>query len=212
MKQLSLILLLIFLLSLVACGKPEEPVKSKDVTVDYKQTLINHLNLLKQHEELKVFCEGLQAQEVEYINIINALHAENFGLKAETAIQRAQVEQLADSLNKVQNQLLQVGFKGGEQLERLQEEHEKVLARLGELNSLYPPKDFSSKDKLVEWLANSGNITELGYLGLQRLALADGYIVSVHPWLEYCVVVAGDYWYRITLGDKDLVEKLGSKP
>ena len=67
---------------------------------------------------------------------------------------------------------------------------------------------FDDKVELVQWRASSGNMTGEGCLGLQQKALADGYIVSVHPDLDYCVVLAGDYWYKIIPGDRYLVVRV----
>lgn len=201
--------LLACLISLVACGKPEEEPANKEVVVDYQQTVVAHQDLLLKHQELEELYEKLRAREAEYITAVSTLENEKHALRTELVITQGLYEQFLGEHNTLLVELVELRQTRGGDWDVLQEEYDKALARLQRLEALFPPKDFPSKDTLVEWRANSGNITELGCLGLQRLALADGYIVSVHLGSEYCTVIASGYWYRITPSDKELVEKIG---
>lgn len=87
-------------------------------------------------------------------------------------------------------------------------EYEQLLKKYNELADLFPPTNFPDTKTLIDWRASSGNLTEVGCLGLQQRALADGYIVSAHPDLDYCVAIADNYWYKITPDDQALVEKV----
>lgn len=72
MKQLIISCLILSLLPLTACGKPEpeEPPSSQELIVDYAETFAALQLLLFEHEELKKECARLQEREGEYLTAI----------------------------------------------------------------------------------------------------------------------------------------------
>ena len=210
MKHWLLTTLIIFLLPLVACGKPEEaPVPNQQAIVDCAETMAAHQYLLKQHEELETLYERAKAREAEYLTAVRILEDANLALGIELGIVKSIEEGRRGGYEDLLNELASLRAEKKEWGIFASQEYSRILEQYNELAALYPPKNFPDRETLVDWRANTGNVTELGCLGLQRLAMEDGYLVSVHPGFEYCVAIADDYWYKITLGDKNLVEKIG---
>jgi len=213
MKQLILISLIIFLLPLVACGKPsdeQEPPASQQVTVNCAETIAAHQYLLKQHEELKGLYQNLQAKQGEWEAAVRTLEDANLALGIELAILKGLEEGRAGDYEDLVNELarLKAEQKDWDNLSKIR--YEGILKQYEELSALYPPKNFPDHETLVGWRAKSGNITEdRPLLVLQKLAMDEGYLVSVCPEQGFCVVIAGDYWYKLTSDDKYLVEKIG---
>lgn len=210
---LVLLSLVVFMFSLTACGKPadeQEPPANQEVAVDCAQTMAAHQYLLKQHEELKELYQNLQDKQVEWEASIRTLEDAYLELGIELAILKGLEEGRASNYVDLLNELaaLRAERKDWDNLSKMR--YEGILKQYNELAALYPPKNFPDHKTLVDWRAKSGNITEdRPLLVLQKLAMNEGYLVSVCPTLDYCVVIAGDYWYKLIPEDKYLVEKLG---
>ena len=88
-------------------------------------------------------------------------------------------------------------------------EYEELTARLGGLETLFPPRNFTDADELLGWLEEAVPLIPDGnslqrHLDLQKMALADGYTWSIwvdvsNPNLTYVGshVVAGDTIYLV---------------
>ena len=203
----------VLLISLLGCGKPEKEEMTYEVFVaEYYQTKVANRLLEKKvvglEEETTRLQEKGKKDTAEYNNVITALQNENYALKVEVVAIKAIGANWQAEIEFALNKLAILQAEKQDWARLYKTDYDSLMGRYNKLNALYPPSHFEDKDELVEWRANSGNITELGCLGLQRLALADGYIVSVHPDFEYCVVIVGDYWYKITPSDQGLVEKI----
>lgn len=205
--------LAILVIAVISCGKPsdeQEPPANQEVVVNCAETIAAHQYLLKQHEELKGLYQRSQDKQEEYLAAVRTLEDANLALGIELAILKELGEQRAGGYEALLNEVtaLRVEKKDWSRLSKLS--YERILKQYNDLAALYPPKNFPDKATLVEWRADSGNITqEKPLLVLQRLAMEEGYLVSVCPAHGYCVVIVGDYWYKITSDDKYLVEKLG---
>ncbi|MGI2335946.1 MAG: hypothetical protein ACRKGH_04800 [Dehalogenimonas sp.] len=92
---------------------------------------------------------------------------------------------------------------------QLQAQNTQLQSQINEIENLYPPKNFASRDALLEWLSEvmpeipAGNSLQR-HLALQKMALADGYTWSIwvdvsNPELTYVGshVVAGDTIYLV---------------
>lgn len=213
MKQLILISLIILLISLVACGKPsdeQEPPASQEVVVNCAETVAAHQYLLKKHEELKAENERLRAREGEYLTAVRTLEDANLELGIELAILKALEEGRASGYEDLLNELVTLRAERKDWGILASQEYKRILAQYNELAALYPPKNFPDQKTLEEWRASSGNITdECPLLELQKRAMDKGYLVSVCPTLDYCVAIAGGYWYKLDAEDKYLAEKIG---
>ena len=215
MKHLILItlIMLLLLLPLVACGSPSDEQgapASQSVVVNCAETVAAHQYLLKQHEELKGLYQRSQDKQGEFLTAIRTLEDFNLELGIELAILKALEEGRASGHESLINELarLKAEQKDWDNLSKIR--YEGILKQYDELAALYPPRNFPDRKTLVDWRAKSGNITdEKPLLVLQKLAMGEGYLVSVCPTLDYCVVIAGDYWYKLTSDDKYLVEKIG---
>ena len=213
MKQLILTSLIILLIPLVACGSPsdeQEPPASQEVVVNCAETVAAHQYLLKQHEELKVENERLRAREGEYLAAVRTLEDANLEVGIELAILKGLEEQRTEGYEDLLNELVTLRAERKDWGILASQEYKRILEQYNELAALYPPKNFPDQKTLEEWRASSGNITgERSLLVLQQRAMDKGYLVSVCPTLDYCVAIAGDYWYKLTPDDKYLVEKIG---
>jgi len=208
MKHLILAGLILLLITLVACGSPEpEAPQSQEVVVDCQQTLSAHQYLLKQHKELKGLYQRSQEKQGEYIAAINTLNSEIQRLNTKLAVTEALRN--PGGYEELINEVARLNAEKKNWHILAKKESEAILAKYNAIKALFPPVNFPDDKALIKWRANSGNMSEVGCLGLQKRALADGYIVSVYPDHGYCVVIAGGYWYKITPSDKDLVEKIG---
>ena len=209
LRNLWILILLFGLVSMSACGKLEEARKENlEATVNCAETVAAHQNLLLKHSNLEAECKRQKEREAEYVTAIQTLSDENLALRTALALTQALGKSRQEELETALNELIILREEKKEWGRFAQKEYEQLLKNYNKLDALFPPTHFSSDKELIKWRANTGNVTELGCLGLQRLALADGYIISVHPGLGYCVAIAGNYWYRITPGDQDLVEKI----
>lgn len=205
--------LLACLISLVACGSPsdgQEPSQNQQVTVNCAETLAAHQYLLKKHEELKAENERLKAREGEFRVAVRTLEDANLAQGIELAILKELEKGRASGYENLVNELarLKAEQKDWDNLSKIR--YEGILKQYDELAALYPPRHFPDKETLVDWRAKSGNITkDRPLLVLQKLAMNEGYLVSVCPAHSYCVAIAGGYWYKLTSDDKYLVEKIG---
>ena len=177
--------------------------------VNCAETIAAHQYLQKQHEELKGLYQRSQDRQEEYLVAVRTLEDANLALRIELAILKELEEGRAGGYESLLNELarLKAEQKDWDNLSKIR--YEGILKQYNELAALYPPRNFPDKETLVEWRADSGNMTKVGCLGLQKLAMNEGYLVSVCPTLNYCVVIAGGYWYKLTSDDKHLVEKIG---
>lgn len=209
MKKLILVGLIVALLIVpMGCGKPEAEEDSyEEFVAEYYQTKLALHLLQNKYDELEASHVREEGREQEYINAVNTLQGENQALRIEVALIKGLGESQQKELEAALNTLISLQAEKQDWARLYKTDYDRLQEKYNELNALYPPAHFPNKDALVKWRANSGNMTES--LELQRRALAEGYIVSLHPSFDYCVVVAGDYLYKITPGDKELVEKIG---
>lgn len=213
MRQLILISLLLLLLPLVACGKPsdkQESPQNQEVTVNCVETIAAHQYLLKQHEELKGLYQRSQDKQGEYLTAVRTLEDANLAQGIKLTILEELEKGRASGYEDLINELARLNAerKNWDNLSKIR--YEGILKQYNELAALYPPRNFPDKATLVDWRAKSGNITkDRPLLVLQKLAMNEGYLVSVCPTLDYCVAIAGDYWYKLTSDDKYLVKKIG---
>lgn len=210
MKQLIITSLILLLLPLVACDKPDEEPTAPNLqaAVDCAETVAAHQYLLMQHEELKGICQRSQEKQAEYAAAVRILEDANLKLRIELALVKSLEVGRAGDYENLLNALAVLRAEKKEWGIFAAKEYEQLLKNYNQLQELYPPKNFPDHTTLVEWRADSGNVTELGDLGLQNLAFKEGYLVSVCPTLDYCVAIVGEWWYKITPGDQDLVEKI----
>lgn len=209
MKNLILITLIILLIPLAACGKPEEELpETKVALVDCQETITAHQNLLLHHSNLEAENKRIKEREAEYVAATKTLGDENLALRTALAINQELNKGRQGELESALNELVKLREEKLEWGRFAEREYAQLLSNYNRLDALFPPTHFKDDKELIKWRANTGNVTELGCLGLQKLALADGYIVSVLPDLEYCAAIAGGYWYRIIPSDRDLVEKI----
>lgn len=130
-----------------------------------KQTLQNDYDLLTTEHE------ALQTEK-------STLEAEKQNLTADYGQLNTQHETLQTELNALQ-----------EEKESLQTDYSALDSELTEIKKVYPPRDFSSRRELEEWLyandvsekpTTTDAETWIGRaLEIQEDALADGYIISV---------------------------------
>lgn len=211
MKKLILAGLIVALLIVpMGCGKPEVEEGSYEAFVaEYYQTKFAIAVLQNKYDELEASYERDRGRDVEYANAIYALSSENGALQLELALVKALGESQRTSLEAALNELASLKKEKLDWRNLAMKEAEAILAKYNTIADLFPPSHFADKAELVEWRASSGNMTEDGCLGLQRVAFAEGYIVSLHPSFDYCTAAAGDTLYKITPGDEGLVEKIG---
>lgn len=210
MKKLILAGLIAVLLILpMGCGeKPETEEDSyEDFVAEYYQTKLANLVLKNKCGELEGEVARLKGREAKYVNDVNTLSSENEALRIEVALVKALGESRWGELESALNELITLRDEKHDWHIFATQESEAIRAKYNAIAALYPPSHFANKGELVKWRADLGERVEC--LELQDLAFGDGYIVSVSPDLKYCVVVAGDYLYKITPGDNELVEKLG---
>lgn len=192
---------------LLGCGKPEvEEDSYEEFVAEYYQTKLALHLLQNKYDELEASYEREEGRDKEYINAVNTLSGENEALRIQVSLIEALGESQKTSLESALNELITLRAEKKKWHIFATKEYDTILAKYNAILAVYPPAHFADKDELVKWRASSGNIT--GCLGLQRRAINEGYIVSLHPSFEYCTAVAGDTLYKITPGDKDLVEKI----
>jgi len=211
MRKIILVgIIVVLLISVVGCGKPEvEETTYEDFVAEYYQTKLANTLLKKKKAELEGEVARLKGRETEYIATINALNNENEALRIEVAFVKALSEPRQEELESALNTLAELQAEKHQWHILAKKEYEAILAKYNAIEALYPPAHFTDKDELVKWRASSGNMSDSGCLGLQRRAIEEGYIVSLHQSFDYCVVVAGDYLYKIVPEDNKLVEKIG---
>jgi len=103
-----------------------------------------------------------------------------------------------DALN-ADNDALQADY------DELYTNYAAVEAELADIQQVYPPRDFATRQALVEWRNTAGIFDTPNPLddcrSLQQIALQDGYIVSISVGLEEltygCRAIAGDSIYQI---------------
>lgn len=197
---------LVIAVLLVGCGKPEAKEDSyEDFVAEYYQTKLALHLLQNKYDALEADYGRLKGREAEYINAINTLTGENEALRIEVALVKGLGESQQKAMEIALNELIEK--QDWARLQKL--DYEELQGRYNKLDALFPPVHFDDKGVLIEWRASIGNITaSRSCLELQKLALSDGHIVSIHPGLTYCVAVAGDYVYKITPGDYKLVERI----
>jgi len=211
MRKLVLISLMVALLIVsMGCGKPEvEEDSYEDFVAEYYQTKMALHMLKNKHETLKADCDRLKGREAEYLNAVNTLTNENDALRIQVSLIEALGESQKGELESALNELASLKKEKRDWRNLAEKEYTRILAKYNAVLAVYPPSHFANKDVLVKWRANSGNITGSGACReLQHQALAEGHIVSLHPSFEYCTAVAGDYLYKITPEDKELVDKI----
>lgn len=200
----------VLFISLVGCGKPEVKEDSyEEFVAEYYQTKLALHMLQNRYDELEASYTREEGRDAEFLYTINTLIGENDALRIELGLIKALGESQAISLESALNELVSLQKEKRDWRNLAGKEYAGILAKYNAIEALYPPAHFADKDELVKWRASSGNMTEEGCLGLQSQAIKEGYIVSLHQSFDYCVAVAGDYLYKITPGDKELVEKLG---
>lgn len=209
MKKVLLFgIIVVLLISLAGCGESEVEEDTYETFVaEYYQTKLALHLLQNRYDELEASHAREEGREAEYVNAISTLQNENQALRIEVALIKELRGDRQGELESVLNELNALKVGRLTFIRETEQKYEALLVEYNEVKALFPPSHFASKDELVKWRANSGDRT--GSLELQDLAFGDGYILSVSPDLEYCVAVAGDYLYKITPGDKELVEKLG---
>ncbi len=118
----------------------------------------------------------------------NALNADNDALQADY-----------NALN-ADNDALQADY------DALYTNYVAVEAELADIQQVYPPRDFESRQELVDWRNGAGIFDTINPTddcrSLQQVALRDGYIVSVSTGLELdspvgCRAIAGDSFYQL---------------
>jgi len=138
------------------------------------------------------------------------LQTEHAALVQEKASLTAELEAAQSDLTNAQaeNDTLKTNYA------ELNANYETVSEELAEIKEVYPPRDFSSLQKLQDWLLNNDvserpvtTTAERWYskaLEIQEDALKDGYIVSVDyegpddedNYMVFCVtIINGDIWY-----------------
>jgi len=211
MSKLILAILIAGLLIMpVGCSEVEVLEDSyEDFVAEYYQTKLANTLLEKNKGELEGEIARLKGRDAGYITAINTLKSENEALRIEVALVRALSEPRQKELEVALNELTTLRAEKHQWHILAKKEYEAILAKYNAIEALYPPAHFTDKDELVKWRASSGNMSDSGCLGLQRRAIEEGYIVSLHQSFDYCVVVAGDYLYKIVPEDNKLVEKIG---
>ena len=209
MKKLILASLIVALLIVpMGCGKPEvEEVSYEDFVAEYYQTKLALHLLQNKYDELEASHVREEGRELEYIVAVKTLSSENEALRIELGLIKALGESRQKEIESALNELIRLRAEKQDWARLYKTDYDRLQEKYNRLNALFPPSHFASEGALVKWRASSGNMTES--LELQRLALAEGYIVSIHQSFDYCVAVAGDYLYKITPEDKELVEKIG---
>ena len=212
LRHLWILVLFFGLVSMSACGKPDEKpedrLEERPVIVDIIDAMAANKILKQRNEELEGILKRSQEKQTEYANAIRIIEDANLELRVELALVKSLGVGRTEDYERVLNELVALKAEKKDWGIFAAKGYEQLLKNYNQLAALYPPKNFPDKETLVEWRADSGNVTELGDLGLQNLAFEEGYLVSVCPTLDYCVAVVGEWWYKITPGDKDFVEKL----
>lgn len=209
MKKI-VIIMVVLLISLAGCGKPElEEVSYEDFVAEYYQTKLANTILQNKYDELEAEYDRMKGRDQVYIDAVNTLTNENQALRVEIGLVKGLGGSRQKEYESALNELITLRDEKHDWHIFATKEYDAILAKYNAIDALYPPAHFANEDELVKWRANSGNMTGGGCLGLQRRALDEGYIVSIHQSFDYCVAVAGDILYKITPGDKELVEKIG---
>ena len=196
---------------LLGCGESESEEDSyEDFVAEYYQTKLALHMLRNKCEALEAEHDRLKGRDAEYINVVNTITSENEALRIEVALLKALGESRQKEIEVVANALITLQAEKQDWARLYKTDYTRLQEKYDELAALYPPVHFDNKAELVKWRASAGDITaSRSCLELQELALGDGYIVSIHPSLEYCVVVAGDSLYKIIPEDEELVKKIG---
>jgi outer membrane murein-binding lipoprotein Lpp len=181
-------------LILVGCGVPQE---------DYEE-------LLAQKTALEAENKTLQSQYDSLQNEKEALEAEKDTLEAENQILEADYEQLSTNYN-----TLEADFETLQsEKNSLQAQYATVSNDLTEIQQVYPPRNFSSRRELEDWLL-ANDVSEKpvtpdveAWIGraleVQEDALADGYVVSMdydgpdeegYYWVFCTTVINGSIYY-----------------
>jgi outer membrane murein-binding lipoprotein Lpp len=166
--------------------------------------------LLAQKTALETEKQSLQTD-------YNSLQTENKALESEKATLEAEKQDLKTDYDTLQaeNDTLKSDF-GALQTEKdtLQGNYDTANNELTQIKEVYPPRDFSSRSELENWLAQN-TISEKpdtsnaeAWMGraleVQEAALLDGYIVSMDydynstddVYLVFCTTIINGYlWY-----------------
>ena len=209
MKKLVLASLMVALLIVpMGCGEEEVQEDSyEDFVAEYYQTKLALHLLQNKYDALEAEYDRMKGRDQVYIDAVNTLTNENQALRIEIGLVKGLGESRQKELESALNELIALRAEKHDWHIFATKEYDTILAKYNALEVLYPPTHFANKDELVKWRAGLGERD--GSLELQNLAFGDGYIVSVSPGLNYCVAIAGDYLYKITPEDKELVEKIG---
>lgn len=214
LKHLWILILLFGLVSMSACGKPEEEPPAtpseRPVIVDIVEAMAANKILKQRNEELEGILKRSQEKQAEYATAIRTLEDANLALRIELALMKSLEENRSGGFEKLLNELaaLKAEKKDWDNLSKLR--YERILEQYNELAAHYPLKGFPDKETLVDWRYDAGNITEAKPLWvLQRLAADEGYLIVVGYNIPYGMTIVGGYWYKLLPEEKNLVEKLG---
>ena len=155
-------MLLLVSLLVIGCGIPQEEY---DVVMAERDTLQREVTSLQSN---------LDTAE----NQIGTL-------ESEVAEAQSQIEALGSNLDEAESQIetLQSDY------DKLKNDYETVSSELADIKMVYPPRDFSSRMELEDWLLTNDvsekpiTSTAEGWIAraleVQEDALADGYVVSM---------------------------------
>lgn len=156
LKHLWILVLFFGLISMPACGKPEEapPTQNQQAAVDCAQTRAAHQYLLKKHEELEGILKRSQEKQSEYAAAIRILEDAYLEVSTELALVKSFAAVRTGDYEKVLNELAALKAEKKDWGIFAEKEYTRILEEYNELLAIYPPKDFPSTGDLEEWLKN----------------------------------------------------------
>jgi FtsZ-binding cell division protein ZapB len=184
---ITLSVLFLTLLVLTGCGVPQ---------ADYDELLAQKTSLETEKLALQSQADNLETEN-------NTLESEKSTLETEKQILQDSFDQLNDQYDTLEAAK-----------QSLQDQYDALNEELANIESVYPPRDFTSRTELENWLAQN-TISERpdsttaedwisNGLALQDDALADGYIINMdydynsdaETYMVYCTaVIDGFIWF-----------------
>ncbi len=178
-KRLFLVgaIFLLFSLSFFGCGVSQDKYDAVVTDLDRSQQELQSVKT-----DLGVSQQELQSTEAELDAKLKELKAAN----TEIAVQNSTLTSLQSEKESLfaEKASLQTNFN------KLNDENKSVTQELASIKSIFPPRHFSSKQELKDWLLKNdvserptSILAEALYekaLDIQEAALKDGYIISTY--------------------------------